>query len=211
NAKKAKQEYEKFVKQNFPKSQWNTKLREFANQYSQKKQDTNLAYLEYEDMYNYLVDMIFVQEYASINRKTMMDRILKSLDQESIEDIECVHNYINFDDWIIRKGAISAHDGEVILIPLNMKDGMLVCKGKGNPEWNYSAPHGAGRILSRSKAKKDLDYELEKESMKGIYTTCIPLDEAPSAYKDSKIIEQNIGDTCDIINRILPIINIKGA
>lgn len=169
-----------------------------------------LDHLEGYDMQCYLQDMYLAQRYASLNRRYMLRECLRILEPDTIiETLETVHNYINPDDHIIRKGAVRANKGERFILPLNMKDGTLICVGKGNPEWNYSAPHGAGRLMSRSEAKKRLDANLAKEEMEGIYTTCIPLDEAPGAYKSAESIESAIGDTATIEKRIKPILNIK--
>ena len=116
------------------------------------------------------------QEYASYNRKVIADMILSILLDKDLEDFahfETIHNYVNFKDNIIRKGAISAYEGEKVLIPINMRDGSILAVGKGNPDWNYSAPHGAGRILSRTQAKEQLSLENFKDSMKGIYSSSI--------------------------------------
>lgn len=161
----------------------------------------------------YIFDMIFAQNYAMLNRKVMIFNIMSKVtlfkDVFSNNQMSSVHNYINFNDMIIRKGAISAHSGEVCLIPFNMRDGILVGVGKGNPDWNYSAPHGAGRIMSRTKAKEVLSVDEAKKQMEGIYTSEIPIDEAPNAYKDSAEIENAIKDTVDIKYKIKPILNIK--
>jgi RNA-splicing ligase RtcB len=143
----------------------------------------------------------------------MMIDILNILDNPVIIDmIETVHNYIDFRDNIIRKGAIKSYFGERMIIPLNMRDGILICEGKSNPEWNYSAPHGAGRVYSRSKAKSDLSLEKFEYDMKGIFSTSVcngTIDESPDAYKDSKIIEKAIEPTATILDRIIPIHNMK--
>lgn len=165
-----------------------------------------------EDIYGYLTDMIFASVYASINRQIMLFTIVALLGAPlHVELIETVHNYIDFNDFIIRKGAVAAHEGQKCIIPLNMEDGSLICVGKGNSDWNYSAPHGAGRLMSRSAAKKVLNLEEAVEGMKskGIYSSSIPLDEVKGAYKDPKIIEDAIGPTVDIIDRLIPIMNLK--
>ena len=134
---------------------------------------------------------------------------------KSLKDFEyfhTVHNYINFKDNIIRKGAISAYKGEKLLIPINMRDGSILGIGKGNPDWNYSAPHGAGRIMSRRQAKDRVDYDEFKKSMEGIYTTSVnksTIDEAPMAYKPMEEIIKNIDETVEIIDIIKPIYNFK--
>ena len=125
-----------------------------------------------------------------------------------------VHNYIDTDGMILRKGAVAAHDGELILIPVNMRDGSILAVGKGNPEWNYSAPHGAGRIMSRKKAAESLSMDEYKEAMKGIYTTSVnesTLDEAPMAYKSLDDIINVISDTAEVIDVMKPIYNFKAS
>jgi RNA-splicing ligase RtcB len=170
-----------------------------------------LGYLEGEDMQGYLSDMVFCQIYAHENRRIIASEIIKALGADEPLRIETIHNYIDFNDFVIRKGAVSAHKGEVFILPFNMEDGILLCKGKGNKEWNQSAPHGAGRLKSRTKAKAECSAEVARKRMeaKGIYTSVIPVDEVKEAYKDPKIIEEAIGPTADIIDRIIPIMNLK--
>jgi RNA-splicing ligase RtcB len=169
-------------------------------------------WLESEDATSYLFDMIFAQAYAEQNRKCIAEIVCDILKVEPIDQIETVHNFIDFRDFIIRKGAIRSYNGERMVIPFNMRDGILICEGKSNPEWNYSAPHGAGRVMSRGQAKKRLDLETFKKQMTGIYSSSIgrgTLDESPDAYKDFKVIEQAITPTATIIGRIKPIHNMK--
>ena len=179
------------------------------------KYPKDLCYLTGEYREKYLHDMKICQEYADLNRKVMADIILESLFKKELSDFDyfqTVHNYINFKDNIIRKGAISAYEGEKVLIPINMRDGSIIAVGKGNPDWNYSAPHGAGRLMSRTVAKENVALEEFKESMKGIYSTSVnqsTLDEAPSAYKPMEEILENIKDTVDVIDIIKPIYNYK--
>lgn len=145
----------------------------------------------------------------------MAEILLQRIFNKSLDDFEyfhTVHNYIDFKDNIIRKGAISAYEGEKVLIPINMRDGSILAIGKGNPDWNYSAPHGAGRIMSRAQAKDNISLEEYQESMEGIYTTSVKestLDEAPMAYKPIEEIINNIEDTADILDIIKPIYNFK--
>lgn len=175
----------------------------------------DLCFLTGEFKDRYLYDMKICQEYASLNRKTMANIILGKLFNKTLdhfERFETIHNYINFKDNIIRKGSISAYEGELVLIPINMRDGSIIALGKGNADWNYSAPHGAGRIMSRSKAKKFINMEDYKETMKDIYTTSVnesTLDEAPMAYKPMDEIIENIQDTVQILTIIKPIYNFK--
>jgi len=174
-----------------------------------------LAYLEDDQMMNYLFDMIFAQYYASLNRKIIMQKICKLLNLGTKEEmIESVHNYVDFKDFVIRKGAISSYLDQMMIIPFNMRDGLLICKGRSNKEWNYSAPHGAGRIMSRSKAKQKFGLDEFKASMKGIYSTSIKnstIDEAPFVYKDSAMIEKLIQPTAEIVEKVKPVLNIKSA
>lgn len=172
----------------------------------------DLAYLTGSDFKDYMNDMKYVQEYASLNRTVMADIILTKMGLSEESRFETIHNYIDFSRMILRKGAVSAEKGEVLLIPINMKDGSLICIGKGNPEWNYSAPHGAGRLMSRSKAKELIDLEEFEESMKGVYSTSVgrsTLDEAPMAYKSMDEIKGAITDTVDIIDELRPLYNYK--
>lgn len=173
-----------------------------------------LAYLEGQTMDNYLHDMKLTQEHARINRETIALQIIKHAKLTPIESFDTIHNYIDTDNMILRKGSISAQAGERVIIPLNMRDGSLVCTGKGNPDWNYSAPHGAGRILSRSKAKDTVSMDAYRESMKGIYTTSVntgTIDESPFVYKPAEEIIENIKDTVEIIDAIKPIYNFKAS
>lgn len=165
----------------------------------------------------YLNDMHICQEYATLNRETMANIILNKLLNKKLEDypyFNTTHNYINFKDNIIRKGSISAYEGEKVLIPINMRDGSILAVGKGNADWNYSAPHGAGRIMSRTKAKENLTLEEYKKSMEGIFTTSVnesTIDEAPMAYKPIEEIINNIKDTVQILKVIKPIYNFKAG
>lgn len=175
----------------------------------------DLATIKGEDLENYLKDTFVAQRYASLNRETIARVILDktfSLNLDNLDHFETIHNYIDPVDKILRKGAISAKKDETVLIPLNMRDGSLICKGKGNPDWNESAPHGAGRILSRGQAKECVDLEEFVDSMKGIYSSSVSkstLDESPMVYKDSEDIKKCIVDTVKIIKHIKPIYNRK--
>ena len=174
-----------------------------------------LCYLtgEYREMY--LHDMKICQEFAVLNRKTIAQSILNGYfgkDIDCFEYFETIHNYIDMEYNIIRKGAVSAKQGEKLLIPINMKDGSLICTGKGNPEWNFSAPHGAGRLFSRTAAKEMFSVEEFRQAMQGIYTTTVneyTLDESPFAYKSMNDIVENITPTADITSVIKPIYNFK--
>lgn len=171
-----------------------------------------MEFLEGQDAMDYLIDMIFVQMYARFNRKRISENISKVVGCDIKDEIECTHNYINFEDMIIRKGAISSYVGERSIIPFNMADGLLICEGKSNSEWNFSAPHGAGRLMSRGDASRNVDLDKFKFRMKGIVSTSVgksTLDEAPQAYKDPTMIEDAIGPTVKIIDRVKPILNLK--
>lgn len=172
----------------------------------------DLCWLEGKSMEDYLHDVKVCQEFAHLNRELMALIILDKLSLESVESFETIHNYIDLKARIIRKGAVSAKAGEKLIIPMNMRDGSLICIGKGNPDWNWSAPHGAGRIMSRAKAKQTLDLDVVKESMKGIDTWSLnirTIDEAPQAYKPMQEIIDNIQPTVEIIDIIKPIYNFK--
>lgn len=175
----------------------------------------DLAYLEGQERIAYLKDMKICQEYASYNRLLMANLILERTfgkDLEEFEYFETIHNYIDFRDNIIRKGAVASYEGEDLLIPINMRDGSILARGKGNPDWNYSAPHGAGRILSRTQAKNSLSMDEFKDEMKGVYSSSIKkstLDESPMAYKPMEEILSMLGDTADLIDILRPIYNFK--
>lgn len=161
----------------------------------------------------YVSDMKLCQTYASVNRAEIANIITIKMGWEPIKTFETIHNYIGDDD-IIRKGAVSAYEGQELIIPMNMRDGSLICVGKGNPEWNYSAPHGAGRIMSRNEARNKLSVDEFKNEMTGIYTTTAnqsTIDEAPMAYKPMEEIIKHIGDTVEIKKIIKPIYNFKAA
>ena len=173
-----------------------------------------LAYVEGELLDQYLHDMKIAQEFAMYNRKAMIDVIVKGLGLHITEQFTTIHNYIDIENKILRKGAVSAQDGEVLLIPINMRDGSLVCVGKGNEDWNCSAPHGAGRLMSRSAAKETFTVSEFKKQMEGIYTTSVSrstLDECPMAYKRIEDIVDNISPTVDIKAIIKPIYNFKAG
>ncbi|MBE6950203.1 MAG: RtcB family protein [Ruminococcaceae bacterium] len=171
-----------------------------------------LAYLEGNLLQDYLHDMAIAQHFADLNRKAMMDTILKGMGLKAADRFTTIHNYIDLQHGILRKGAVSAQEGERLLIPINMRDGSLICIGKGNEDWNCSAPHGAGRLMSRSEAKQSFTVSEFKKQMQGIYTTSVgaaTLDECPMAYKSMADIVDNIGPTADIERVIKPIYNFK--
>jgi RNA-splicing ligase RtcB len=171
-----------------------------------------LCYVSGNDFYDYIHDMHITQEHAKINRRTIADLILSHSGLHEAEQFDTIHNYIDTSSMILRKGSISACSGERVLIPMNMCDGSLICIGKGNADWNYSAPHGAGRIMSRSQAKEKVSMDEFKDSMEGIYTTCVceaTLDESPMAYKPMEEILSNIKETVEVVDVIKPIYNFK--
>lgn len=174
----------------------------------------SMAYVENELFEDYVFDMKLVQYFANLNRKAMMHEIVDGLNLDVKEQFSTIHNYLDTDYMIMRKGAVSARKGEKLLIPINMRDGALICIGKGNEDWNCSAPHGAGRLLSRGKARATLSVEEFVREMDGIYSTSVnhsTLDESPMAYKSIADIVDNIAPTVDIINRIRPIYNFKSS
>ena len=195
----------------------NKALKALAKEYEglRPQYPKDLCFLTGEYRQRYLHDMKICQEYATLNRRVMAEIILEALLGKSLDDFdhfETIHNYINFQDNIIRKGAISAYKGEKILIPINMRDGSILAIGKGNPDWNYSAPHGAGRVMSRNVAKEKLSMDEFKKSMEGIYSTSISkttLDEAPFAYKPMDDILESLEETAEIYSIIKPIYNFK--
>ena len=173
-----------------------------------------LCYLTGKYRENYLHDMEICQQFAVLNRNTIANIIIDAMAWRSLDRFETIHNYIDIKSNIVRKGAISANDGEMLLIPINMRDGCIIGRGKGNDDWNCSAPHGAGRLMSRNKAKECISLDEFEKSMQGIYTTSVNLstiDESPMAYKNIDEIISNIGDTVDIIKIIKPVYNYKSC
>lgn len=174
----------------------------------------SLAYVS-EDLYeDYIHDMQIVQHFATLNRKAIADEIIRGMKLDVAEQFTTIHNYIDTENMILRKGAVSAKLGEKLLIPINMRDGSLICLGKGNENWNCSAPHGAGRLMSRTQAKSTFTVSEFKKQMKDIYTTSVnkeTLDECPMAYKDMSEIVKNIEPTADIQKIIKPIYNYKAS
>lgn len=182
------------------------------NKVKPTKVDADLAHLSGHPFNDYLNDMKVVQEFAVINRRTIADIIISKMGFTEVCNFETIHNYIDFSRMILRKGAVSAEKGQKLLIPINMRDGSLICIGKGNEDWNYSAPHGAGRLMSRKKAREILSMEEYQKSMDGIYTTSVSkgtIDEAPQAYKPIDEIMSAIVDTADVVDVIKPIYNFK--
>ncbi len=172
------------------------------------------AYVEGALFDDYIHDMRLIQQFAVLNRKAMADVIISGLGLTPVDEFTTIHNYIDTDAMILRKGAVSAKAGERLLIPINMRDGSLICTGRGNVEWNSSAPHGAGRLMSRREAFASLTMEEYAREMAGIYTTCVvpdTLDESPMAYKSMDEIAAQIGPTANIIERIRPMYNFKAS
>ena len=174
----------------------------------------DLAYVEGKLFEDYIHDMKITQQFAMLNRKAMVDVIMTGMGFTAVKAFTTIHNYIDTNAMILRKGSVSAKAGEKLLIPINMRDGSLICIGKGNEDWNCSAPHGAGRLMSRRAAFGALSMEEFQKEMEGIYTTCVlpdTLDESPMAYKSMDEIVAQIGPTAEIIERIRPVYNFKAA
>ena len=176
------------------------------------KMPEDLCFLYGTYLEDYLHDVEICQRFARRNRELMAKVLTERTGLEGLDAFHTIHNYIDTQEMILRKGAIAAHAGEKVLIPINMRDGSILALGKGNPEWNYSAPHGAGRIMSRSNAKATLDMEEYRREMTGIYTTSVSeatLDEAPMAYKSLADIIDDITESVDVIEVLKPIYNFK--
>lgn len=189
-------------------------LIEFEKKMEPYHVSNQLAFLEGQDREDYLRDMKFAQKYASLNRTIIAQKVCEHLGYhfEALDHFETVHNYINFKDIMIRKGAVSAQKGEKLIIPINMRDGAIIAIGKGNAAYNYSAPHGAGRLLSRRMAIEKLSLAEFKSEMKGIYSSSVTektLDESPMAYKSIEMILKYIEDTVDVVEIIRPLYNFK--
>ena len=217
---------ESVKKQNTDKTKLNQEIKTARNEYLSKKIPN---YLSGENLYGYLIDVLLAQEYARINHDVILKQVVEIYqeicsDAKIIDEIHTTHNYIDYDfkaimgkpNMMIRKGAVRAYKGERLIIPFNMRDGLAICEGKSNDDWNYTAPHGCGRCLSRSKAKEQLNIEDFKAEMAaaGVYTTtadATTLDEAPNAYKPYQEIVKLIEPTVDILYFMKPKINIKAA
>lgn len=174
----------------------------------------DLCYLYGKYFDDYLTDVKICQQFAKRNRELIAEVILSRCGLTAVDAFHTIHNYIDTDEMILRKGAIAAHKGEKVLIPINMRDGSVLAVGKGNPEWNYSAPHGAGRVMSRGNARRSLSMDEYKKEMEGIYTTSVnedTLDEAPMAYKSLKDIIDVIEDSVEVIEVLKPIYNFKAS
>lgn len=173
-------------------------------------------YLEDEEAYEYFFDMIFCQKLAQLNRRLILRRILAviQIDYDTEKIIESIHNYIDFNDFVLRKGAISAHNNRLCIVSLNMRDGIMLCTGKGNSDWNYSSAHGSGRLYARNEVAHKVKMHQFQESMKDIFSTSVvpeTLDECPMAYKDTEIIKQALNNTVAIMSQLRPILNIKAV
>ncbi|MDD3839853.1 MAG: RtcB family protein [Clostridia bacterium] len=200
----------KQVAEYYQRLAYNELSRSFGKDKKIKKQ---LAYVQDDSFDRYLNDMKLVQRYAVYNRKAIVEEIINRMDLDVQHRFTTIHNYIDLDNMILRKGAISAQKDELILIPINMRDGSLICKGKGNKDWNYSAPHGAGRLMSRREAKRQFSLKQFRKTMEGIYSTTInksTIDECALAYKPMDEIINNIEDTAEILDIIKPVYNFKG-
>lgn len=172
----------------------------------------DLCFLYGSYLEDYLFDVEICQTFARRNREKIAEVLLDRTGMSGTDSFHTIHNYIDTEEMILRKGAIAAHEGEKVLIPINMRDGSVLAVGKGNPEWNYSAPHGAGRIMSRKKAKENLNMDDYKREMEGIYTTSVneaTLDEAPMAYKSLEDIIDVIKESVTVIDIMKPIYNFK--
>lgn len=191
-----------------------TELDALKKRLNRKTAPDSLCHLEGKHLEDYLHDVKICQEFAVRNREIMTELILRKTGMVGLESFHTIHNYIDTDEMILRKGAIAAHKGERILIPINMRDGSIIAIGRGNEEWNFSAPHGAGRVMSRRTAKDTLSLEEYRKAMEGIYTTTAnedTLDEAPMAYKRMEDIIDVIRESVDIVEIIKPVYNFKAA
>lgn len=189
-------------------------LMQLKHEFYQNDTPDDLCYLTDTPLADYLHDVEICQAFARRSREIMAETIVRRCDLTALDAFHTIHNYIDTEEMILRKGAIAAHKGERVLIPINMRDGSIIATGKGNPEWNYSAPHGAGRLMSRRNAKESLSLDAYREAMQGIYTTSVnehTLDEAPMAYKSLTDIIDVIRETVDDIQVIRPVYNYKAS
>ena len=212
--------YDKKMKQFSKECKDKKKIKEFANSLKNEMVVNRHAdYLIDEEAFHYYFDMIFAQKYALVNREIMIERVISyyNLEFDPLKKIESIHNYIDFNDFVLRKGAISAEKDKLCLIALNMRDGILLCQGKGNENWNNSSAHGSGRIITRQKALKNKISIMKRLKMdfenNDIYST-MPLenivDEAPECYKDTEMIKEMIGPSVEILEQLRPVLNVKG-
>lgn len=196
------------------KSEIQAALKAIAWEMRQTTMPEDLCFLYGKYFEDYLHDVEICQRFAKRNREKIAEVLLERTGMTGGEAFHTIHNYIDTDEMILRKGAIAAHKGEKVLIPINMKDGSVLAVGKGNPEWNFSAPHGAGRLMSRAKAKQTLSMDEYKTMMEGVYTTSVneaTLDEAPMAYKSLDDIIDVIKESVDVIDVMKPIYNFKAS
>ena len=198
------------------RSEIQSALKELEKEYFAKAPDVpeDLCWLYGSFLRDYLHDVEICQRFASRSREKMAEIILERTGMDALESFHTIHNYIDTKEMILRKGAIAAHTGEKVLIPINMRDGSVIAFGKGNPEWNYSAPHGAGRVMSRTMARSSLSIDEYKASMEGIYTTSVnesTIDEAPMVYKTLEDIIDVIHESVDVVDIIKPVYNFKAV
>ena len=211
---KAREELISSYKEQGRKSEIKAALKELKWAAKESENPQDLCFLTGEHLEHYLRDVEICQAFARRNREIMAKVLMERVGLTGGEAFHTIHNYIDTKEMILRKGAISAREGEKVLIPINMRDGSVLAVGRGNPEWNYSAPHGAGRIMSRTKAKDTLSLEAYEEAMKGVYTTSVnaaTLDEAPMAYKSLEDIIDVIRDSVDVIDVMKPVYNFKAS
>ena len=213
---KQREEIIRTYKEQGRRSEIQAALKELLHQKEVKEatMPEDLCYLYGKYFEDYLADVEICQQFAKRNRELIAEVILGRCGLIAVDAFHTIHNYIDTDEMILRKGAIAAHKGEKVLIPINMRDGSVLAVGKGNPEWNYSAPHGAGRVMSRAGARKSLSLEEYKKAMEGIYTTSVnedTLDEAPMAYKSLSDIIDVIEDSVEVIEVLKPIYNFKAS
>lgn len=209
-SKEYNDELQNIILNTVPKSDIPKKIQQLKEKYSL---GINKGFIYGDNLMGYIFDMIFTQYWAYINRISMLNVIKDGLNIKKYDEIiNTTHNYIDMNDMVVRKGAVRSYIGEKFLLPFNMRDGILILSGLSNPDWLCTSPHGSGRLFSRGHAKKNIDFEEYKKSMKGIYTTSVnrdTIDESPQSYKSSKLIEQLIQDTAVVLNRIKPLMNIK--
>ena len=211
---KEREELIRTYKEQGRKSEIKAALRALNWEAKASENPQDLCYLTGEHLDHYLQDVEICQAFARRNREIMAKVPMERVGLTGGEAFHTIHNYIDTKEMILRKGAISAREGEKVLIPINMRDGSVLAVGRGNPEWNYSAPHGAGRIMSRTTAKNTLSLEAYEEAMKGVYTTSVnaaTLDEAPMAYKSLEDIIDVIRDSVDVIDVMKPVYNFKAS
>ena len=213
---KQREEIIRSYKEEGRRSEIQSAIKQLEHEYKTQDLDApkDICWLWGSYLEDYLHDVEICQRFARRSREKMAEIILERTGMKALESFHTIHNYIDTEEMILRKGAIAAHEGEKVLIPINMRDGSVLAVGKGNPEWNYSAPHGAGRIMSRAAAKRQLSLAEYRETMKGIFTTSVSaetLDEAPMAYKSLEDIIDVIRDSVDIIDILKPVYNFKAS